>query len=407
MKTVLLIAGALFYFLVPCAVIRLCRRVPFFGKMGAILTLYFLGLIVANLFVFPFEGVAEALFPLQDALTSATILLAIPMILFACDFRNWPAGRALVSLGVGFVSVVTVAAAGYFLFRGHLGAQANAIAGMAVGVYTGGTPNLASIKMMLGIDERTYVLMNSFDMLVSFVYLAFLLSVGIRLVRRLLPAYDRQSACAAGAFPEGTSSCSRGAAPGPAADTSMAKGESEMYRGIFTRAHFGKTLLSLGLAVLIAGAAVGLSFLLTGAVNMVVVILTLTTLALGASFVPAVRRWEKSYDAGMYLVLVFSLVVASMVDIRSMNFDEGLYLLLYVTFTIFGSLLIQLLLGRLFKVDADTTLITSVAMINSPLFVPMIADAMKNRRVILTGITIGIIGYAAGNYLGVLLAGIL
>ena len=398
MKTVLLIAGALFYFLVPCAVIRLCRRVPFFGKMGAILTLYFLGVIVANLFIFPFEGVAEALFPLQDALTSVTILLAIPMILFACDFRNWPAGRALVSLGVGFVSVVTVAAAGYFLFRGHLGAQANAIAGMAVGVYTGGTPNLASIKMMLGVDERTYVLMNSFDMLVSFVYLAFLLSFGIRLVRRILPAFDCRP------------TCSRGTAPGLAADEGanrMAKGESEMYRGIFTRAHFGKTLLALGLAVLIAGAAVGLSFLLTGAVNMVVVILTLTTLALAASFVPAVRRWEKSYDAGMYLVLVFSLVVASMVDIRSMNFDEGLYLLLYVSFTIFGSLLIQLLLGRLFKVDADTTLITSVAMINSPLFVPMIADAMKNRRVILTGITIGIIGYAAGNYLGVLLAGIL
>ena len=396
MKTVLLIAGALFYFLVPCAVIRLCRRVPFFGKMGAILTLYFLGVIVANLGIFPFEGVAEALFPLQDALTSATILLAIPMILFACDFRNWPAGRALRSLGVGVVSVVATVVAGYFLFRGHLGAQGNAIAGMAVGVYTGGTPNLASIKMMLGVDERTYVLMNSFDMLVSFVYLAFLLSVGIRLVRRFLPAYDRQSGCA-----------TQNAAPGLAADTSMAKGESEMYRGIFTRAHFGQTLLSLGLAVLIAGVAVGASFLIAGAVNMVVVILTLTTLALGASFVPAVRRWEKSYDAGMYLVLVFSLVVASMVDIRSIDYNEGLYLLLYITFTIFGSLALQLLLSRLFKVDADTAVITSVAMINSPLFVPMIADAMKNRRVILTGITIGIIGYAAGNYLGVLLAGIL
>ena len=37
----------------------------------------------------------------------------------------------------------------------------------------------------------------------------------------------------------------------------------------------------------------------------------------------------------------------------------------------------------------------------------MIAEAMKNRRVILTGITIGIIGYAAGNYLGVLIASLL
>ena len=66
-----------------------------------------------------------------------------------------------------------------------------------------------------------------------------------------------------------------------------------------------------------------------------------------------------------------------------------------------------MLLSRIFRVDADTAVITSVAMINSPLFVPMIADRMKNRGVILTGITIGIIGYAVGNYLGVLLASLL
>ena len=86
---------------------------------------------------------------------------------------------------------------------------------------------------------------------------------------------------------------------------------------------------------------------------------------------------------------------------------EGAWLLAFIAFVIFGSLTLQVILGKLFKVDADTTVITSVAMINSPLFVPMIADAMKNRRVILTGITIGIIGYALGNYLGVLIAHII
>ena len=174
------------------------------------------------------------------------------------------------------------------------------------------------------------------------------------------------------------------------------------------RDFFGSiTLKALGLSVLITGIGLGLSLLITGGINMIVLILTLTTLSIAASFLPTVRKWEKSYDAGMYLVLIFSLVVASMVDIRSLNFQEGLWLLLYIAFAIFGSLTLQVLLGKVFKVDADSTVITSVAMINSPLFVPMIADAMKNRRVILTGITIGIIGYALGNYLGVLLAQLL
>ena len=34
----------------------------------------------------------------------------------------------------------------------------------------------------------------------------------------------------------------------------------------------------------------------------------------------------------------------------------------------------------------------------------MIAASMKNSRVLMPGLSIGIIGYAAGNYLGVLFA---
>lgn len=180
-----------------------------------------------------------------------------------------------------------------------------------------------------------------------------------------------------------------------------------MYRGVWAKEHRAGTLKAVGLALLITGAALGLSFLTTGGINMIVLILTLTSLSIAASFLPAVRSWEKSYDAGMYLVLVFSLVVASMVDLRSIDLASGVWLLAYVAFVIFGSLLLQVLLCRLFRVDADTAVITSVAMINSPLFVPMIAETMKNRRVIITGITAGIIGYAVGNYLGVLVAGLL
>lgn len=382
------ILAVLFYLLTPAGVVLLCRRYRVIGKIGAILVLYFLGIILANLFVFPFEGAAARLYPIQDALTSVTIPLALPLILFACDFKEWPVKKALGALLIGLASVLAVATAGYFLFRDHLGKQAPSIAGMIVGVYTGGTPNLAAIKMMLGVDEGTYVLMNSFDMLVSFLFLVFLMAVGIRLFRRFLPVGQ------VGGEEKGR----------PQVGQKLAQSETDMYRDIFTRKHFLPTLKALGLSVLITGVGLGLSLLLTGGINMIVLILTLTTLAIAASFLPAVKKWEKSYDAGMYLVLIFSLVVASMVDIRSLDFHEGLWLLAYIAFAIFGSLLLQVLLGKLFKVDADTTVITSVAMINSPLFVPMIADSMKNRRVILTGISIGIIGYAVGNYLGVLLA---
>ena len=37
----------------------------------------------------------------------------------------------------------------------------------------------------------------------------------------------------------------------------------------------------------------------------------------------------------------------------------------------------------------------------SPPFVPVIAAALKNKEIVVSGLIIGIIGYAIGNYLGV------
>jgi len=39
-----------------------------------------------------------------------------------------------------------------------------------------------------------------------------------------------------------------------------------------------------------------------------------------------------------------------------------------------------------------------------PPFVPAVAGAIKNKEIIVSGLTVGIIGYAVGNYLGVLVA---
>ena len=52
-------------------------------------------------------------------------------------------------------------------------------------------------------------------------------------------------------------------------------------------------------------------------------------------------------------------------------------------------------------------MITSTALICSPPFVPVIAGAIKNREIIVSGLTVGIIGYAIGNYLGFIVAELL
>jgi len=64
-------------------------------------------------------------------------------------------------------------------------------------------------------------------------------------------------------------------------------------------------------------------------------------------------------------------------------------------------------LARIFKIDADTVIITSVAGICSPPLVPMVAASLKNREIVLSGVMTGIIGWVVGTYLGIAIAYIL
>ena len=371
------ILSLLFYFVVPYLVILLCRRYSVMNKIGEILTLYIIGIIVSNVFVFPL-GFGDSLKGIQDGLTSVMILLAFPMILFGCDFKNWKLKNAITALCIGLVSVLVVDVIGYYIFNDEQ-TGFEKIAGLLVGVYTGGTPNLASLKIALDVDAETYIFVHTFDMIISFVYLVFLMSFGIKVFRLFLRQQDNKTTS-----------------------------QSLAYSDIFTKKHFSKTLGALGLAILIVGVGMGVSFLISGKIdNMLVLILTMTTLSIAASFLPFVRKMEKSYDAGMYLVLIFSLVVATMVDITAIDYKAGINIIMYIAFVIFCSLILSIVLAKIFKVDSDTMVITSVALINSPLFVPMIAESMKNKKVIITGITVGVIGYAVGNYLGIIVTQVL
>ncbi|MBQ8222624.1 MAG: DUF819 family protein [Bacteroidales bacterium] len=404
----------LFYFLFPSLVIFLCRRYSVLDKIGDILLLYIVGILVSNLIVFPL-GLGESIKGIQDALSSVTILFAFPMILFGCDFKNWKLKKAIVALCIGLVSVVAVDIIGFYLFNDNQSGFEK-VAGLLVGVYTGGTPNLASLKIALNVDAETYIFVHTFDMIISFFYLVFLMSFGIKMFRVFLSRRVTESPSRQVEMRQlhknnkqeviDTSETSRDVST--VASSEINPVASEPYTGIFTKKHFPKTLGAFGLSLLIVAVGMGVSFLVSGKIDdMLVLILTMTTLSIAASFLPFVRKMEKSYDAGMYLVLVFSLVVASMVDVRNIDYAGGINIIMYIAFVIFCSLFLSILLSKIFKVDADTMVITSVALINSPLFVPMIAESMKNKKVIITGITIGVIGYAVGNYLGIIVSQLL
>ena len=65
-----------------------------------------------------------------------------------------------------------------------------------------------------------------------------------------------------------------------------------------------------------------------------------------------------------------------------------------------GTLLVHSLLARIFKVDADTVMITQVAGIFSTPFIGPVANRLQNREIVLSGLTLSAINFALGNFIG-------
>ena len=379
---IILIAG---FCLIPSGVLWLCRKYAFLKKIGPVMLLYGLGIIIGNIGLMP-----EQMPAVQELLSNAMVPLAIPLMLFGCTFNMKGARSQILALVTGMISVATAVVIGYFIFGRDLPEGAK-IGGMLTGVYTGGTINLAALKTMLGVDDGTYILINSYDILVSFLYLSFLLAIGIRLFRKFLPN-------SLGEFTAKDEAAIR---------NEMEKEDRKPVKGFFTRIGLAYTSKLLGLTLVIVGISAGVALLLPSGMFMTIFILMLTTLGIACSFIKKIHNMKYSYDIGMYFIYIFCIVVASMADLSKLDFAGGLGLLGYLLVAVFGSLLLQVIFAKIFRIDSDMMVISSVTFINSPPFVPMMAAAMKNKDVLIPGLTIGVIGYAVGNYLGFLISQLL
>ncbi len=375
-----LIVLLILFIVTPIVVIYLEGRYSILKKIGAVLICYAIGLVLGNMGILP-----EGSMKYQTMITNITIPLALPLILFSMDVKKWVrnAGSALWSLAIGLFSVLVMIFIGYWIFRGSI-SEIWKVAGMLVGIYTGGTPNMAAMKTALDVSQELYILTHTYELSLGAIYLVFILSIGQRVFLTFLPAYKPLN----GGSTNGEVNLEE---------------EFESYIGFFQKKTFVPLLGAFGLSVLILGVSYGLSLLLPNQYSTAAIILFITTFGIAASFVPKIKSIKKTFQLGMYLILIFCLAVSSMADISKLaNISFSLFY--YVGLAMFGSHILHAIIAKIFKIDADTVIISGSALICSPPFVPVVAGALKNREVILTGLVVGIAGYAIGNYLGVLVA---
>ncbi len=413
----------LFYLLVPLFLIYLTKISETLKKIGAVVLAYAIGLLLGNTGIIPSpsenlarvlggkrtylppdefqeymslpgfienDAVYNQIAHLQQSVLTYTILLALPLLLLSLDLRKWlkNAKNTFLSLILALIALMTAVFTGYYWFAEEITDSAS-ITGMLIGVYTGGTPNLAAIGKALNVNPDLFILTHTYDLIIGSVALLFLMTIAQRLFNTFLPRYVIRKAENVMLAPDETD-------------------DMDNFDGLFQKRNLSGMFKSLLVAVIILAVGGGASlFIKNESTQTIVVILIITTLGLLVSLIKPVNRLKISFPLGMYFIIVFCLALSSMANLKEMFQLEFLQLFLYVSWVVFGSMFIHVLLAHLFKIDTDTTIISITALTYSPPFVPAVAGALKNKEVIISGLTIGILGFAFGSYLGIFIGTIL
>lgn len=365
MHTSFVVGLIIFFFVVPIILTNLARKHIWIQSIGVVTFCYAIGILIGNLQFIPI--------PEKPVMSLVQILvpLSIPLLLFQTDWSIWKTkGKMLLkSYVLGIVCVLLACTAASYLFR-SIGSEVNQMSGMMVGVFTGGTMNMSAIGLALEVEEETFLVLNIAETIVGGIWLFFLLGLSKRFFSLFLRSNQEE-------------------------DISI--NDTDFDDRVRTESWKGFVISFVILAF-----SAGLSFLIAGKMSELIVILSITTLGLIASRIPQIRSLRGSYGIGNYLLLVFCVSIGTLADLTKM-LSAGPDILIFVLFIFFFLMIGHTLLAKAFNIDVDSFIISSTAGIYGPAFIAPVANAIRNPSLIAIGIALTIVGFAVGNYLGLVL----
>jgi uncharacterized membrane protein len=379
----------LLYLTLPALVIYSCGRFAVLNSIGVVVLCYIAGIAIAQLLaVLSDLGLSVTVDNnSQELLMGFCITFAMPMLLFSTNVKDWLrlGPTTILSISSSVFAVISMSFIAGLLLNDHI-VEMWKLVGMSVALYVGGTPTLAAIKEALQVDTNLFLQIHSYDTVLTLGYVVFMVSIAQRVFNRFLPAFSSSLVT----------------------DKKIMEAEQGVedihkYQQLMSVSIWQKLLPAITLCLIILAVVVASSYAIFNEANMAMIMVGLTVLAVAASFNERIRLSPNTFEIGMYVVLVFCVVVGSLIT-PELFATMSLPLAAFILLVVFGSLIIHLAIAKLFKIDSDTTIITSVALICSPPFIPMVVVALKNKDMLLTGITAGVLGYVLGNVLGVVIA---
>jgi len=349
----------------------LARRFVWASRVGATLLVIAFGAVLSNLDLVAARSVVYGM--ISGPVTS----LAIVWLLFAVDLRSLKAAgpRMLGAFALALAATVLGGLAAFALVGSAFPVEGWKLAGVMVGTYSGGGLNFVSVGRALEMPESLFVAATAADNVVTALWLAATLLLPMWIGR-----FFRKADLPAG-------------------------GET----GEVEDPMQGEARVSVGSLTLLTGLALGIvlaaerTALLTPQVPSVI---WLTSFSLIAAQLPLVRKLPGSLQMGTLALHLFFAVLGIGSRVSEI-FAVGIEVFWFTALVVAVHGLAFFTLARLLRYDIDTTIVASQAAVGGPSTAMAVAVARGRADLTLPGAMVGLLGYAAGTYAGLMVAWLL
>ena len=371
------------------------ERTKVFRALGSALVGILLGMLLSNTGIIPGES------PAYDFLGGPAVSAGIILILLTVDIRSVAqAGpRMLAAFVIGGIGSAIGASAAAVLLADAIGPETWKLAGQYTATYTGGGVNFAAVGAALDTSGELFAAGIAADVTMTAIWMATCLAVPV-----LFASLDRREARTI--VEEGVAGTDGGGVsehPGnPARVEPEEDGSASLHQMLYSSVGAVR-LHDLAMMALIVLGTLWASDWLGSVLAPVPSVLFLTTIALIFAQLPSVRALTGAGVLGNYLVLIFLAsngamsVLANIVVIGPPIVYFALATVGVHGIVIFG-------VGRLVGLDLKTLAVASQANVGGPASAMALAAARGYTDRLLPGVAVGLVGYAAGNYLGLFVA---
>ena len=380
-----------FYILFPIFMIWATPKSKILSKLGPACWCFFAGIIFGNIFVAP-----ESHTTVRNVFTGALVPIAMPMLLVGTNIVKWSkiSGWKTVKATLVHMLAVSLVAIGLCAVFADKIPDAWIMAGGLSAAWMGAFLNLSAVVTALGISAAVFTVMPIFMNLMTLPHMGFLVSGQNFLAKWLAVPKDSEA---------NTMNVSQ-------EELENMDGTSwpvyvRLVKDVFTHpVDLLKLIFMIALSVATYEFFLFVKPYFPSQWSSIVPIVGCSVMGVVYSFIPFLTSIKGSFQVGMLLVFIMAPAMTSSAQLSALTGEMvgtvGLFIIL-------GFVLVPtvyFLICKLFKVDRNTAMVVDCGCIQAPMMVPPVANALKDKNAMVSGIAGGLIGYAMGNFLGLIIA---